>query len=94
MRCATCDKLLDLYDESVKIYSRMTAKVAGALGDDFTLALSRAQTARDACQEASDKLMEHWRSDHKPGGGHRGRVFAELKFFKIQIESRPLQTGV
>ena len=66
MQCETCDELLALYDTSVRAYSKATSDLNGALGDDFRRLLQESQTAFDACQKGSDKLMDHWRSAHKP----------------------------
>ena len=66
MRCATCETLLEVYEKSVQLYSASTAAITGALEDDFFVALGRCQKTRNACQDAFDALMSHWRFTHKP----------------------------
>ena len=64
MLCKTCDSLLAAYELMIRRYTNAARQLAGTFGGDFTRAYTEAERLRAACQEASDKLMDHWRAAH------------------------------
>lgn len=64
MTCKDCDHLLSVYERTVRLYTNAARSIAGAIGEDFTLALARAEKLRAECQAANEELIRHWRSSH------------------------------
>lgn len=62
--CEDCSRLLDKYREAVRKYTAAAHQLSGLLGDDFMLALGRADQLRNLCREAHSAVLTHWRTDH------------------------------
>lgn len=62
--CKRCDDLLADYKNAVRVFTNAGRKFRGATRDDFPLELKELKRLRQACKDADDALMEHWRKDH------------------------------
>ena len=63
MPCKTCVELLDRYQESIRLYTISVATLRAPA--DYARAYEATERAHQACQDARDKLMEHWLSLHQ-----------------------------
>ena len=62
--CSECDRLLELYRGSVRLYREAVEDLSGTINDDFVRVMEKAQRFWTACQFAGDALTAHHIHDH------------------------------
>jgi len=65
MDCPTRTALLEDYRRTVDTFKAAVENSRGAVGNDGCLAACRAAHLADKCKEAGDRLMKHWRQEHR-----------------------------
>jgi hypothetical protein len=64
MECEIYDALLANYKLAVRLFTKAELSFRGAIRDDFRLALKELKRLKQACKDADNALMDHWRQDH------------------------------
>ena len=62
--CKRCSELLADYRDAVSVLTDAGRKFQGPARGDFPVALKELKRLRQACKDADDALIEHWRQEH------------------------------